>query len=45
MVLALHPYVTDEARQGIGYMADSYVVRADGGEPVSQVPLDLYVVR
>jgi Xaa-Pro aminopeptidase len=45
MVLALHPYVTDEARQGIGYMANSYVVGPDGGAPFSQVPLDLYVVR
>jgi Xaa-Pro dipeptidase len=45
MVIALHPYVTDEEHRGIGYMANSYVVGPDGGHPVSRVPLELFVVR
>jgi Xaa-Pro aminopeptidase len=44
MVLSVHPFVTDEDGQGIGYMADSYIVGAHGGEAVSKVPLDLHVV-
>jgi Xaa-Pro aminopeptidase len=44
MVLAVHPFVSDDDERGMGYMADSYVVGADGGAAVSQVSLDLYVV-
>lgn len=44
MVLALHPMVLDAAGGGIAYMANSYIVGPDGGEAVSQVPLDLHVL-
>jgi Xaa-Pro dipeptidase len=45
MVLSVHPFVSDDEKRGMGYMADSYVVGADGGEAVSRVPLDLHVVE
>lgn len=44
MVLANHPYAVDRQGQGVGYMANTYVVTASGGEPLSHKPLDLYVV-
>lgn len=44
MALSNHPYVVDNEERGIGYMADSYIVREDGGEILSKHPLDLYVV-
>jgi Xaa-Pro aminopeptidase len=44
MVLAMHPFVTDPQEGGIAYMANSYIVTQAGGEPVSQVPLDIHVV-
>jgi Xaa-Pro dipeptidase len=44
MVLANHPYAVDRDGQGVGYMANTYVVTAAGGESLSQKPLDLYVV-
>jgi Xaa-Pro aminopeptidase len=44
MVLAMHPFVTDPDRTGIGYMSNAYVVAADGGRPVSDVSLELHVV-
>lgn len=44
MVLAMHPTVTDPHEGGIAYMANSYIVTPAGGEPVSQVPLDIHVV-
>ena len=44
MALSNHPYVVDLDERAIGYMADSYLVREDGGEVLSRHPLDLYVV-
>ena len=44
MALSNHPYVVDLEERAIGYMADSYLVREDGGEILSKHPLDLYVV-
>jgi hypothetical protein len=44
MALSSHPYVVDLDERAIGYMADSYLVREDGGEVLSSHPLDLYVV-
>jgi Xaa-Pro aminopeptidase len=44
MALSNHPYVVDLEERAIGYMADSYLVRKDGGEVLSRHPLDLYVV-
>jgi len=44
MALSSHPYVVDLDERAIGYMADSYLVREDGGEVLSRHPLDLYVV-
>jgi hypothetical protein len=44
MALSCHPYVVDLDERAIGYMAESYLVRADGGEVLSRHPLDLYVV-
>jgi Xaa-Pro aminopeptidase len=44
MVLSNHPYVVDDGGQGIGYMANTYVVGAAGGEALSRHPLDLVVV-
>ena len=44
MALSNHPYVVDLEERAIGYMADSYLVRQDGGEVLSRHPLDLYVV-
>jgi Xaa-Pro aminopeptidase len=44
MALSCHPYVDDGDERGIGYMADTYIVRPDGGEVLSTKPLDLYVV-
>jgi Xaa-Pro dipeptidase len=44
MVLAMHPLVTDAHAGGIAYMANSYIVTDAGGEPVSQIPLDIHVV-
>jgi Xaa-Pro aminopeptidase len=44
MALSNHPYVVDLDERGIGYMADSYIVRDGGGEVLSRHPLDLYVV-
>jgi Xaa-Pro aminopeptidase len=45
MALSNHPYVVDLDERAIGYMADSYLVREDGGEVLSRHPLDLYVVE
>ena len=44
MALSSHPYVADLGERAIGYMADSYLVREDGGEVLSRHPLDLYAV-
>jgi Xaa-Pro aminopeptidase len=44
MVLSNHPYVVDVAERAMGYMADSYIVRADGGEVLSGKLLEIYVV-
>lgn len=44
MALSNHPYCVDLQERGIGYMADSYLVREGGGEILSKHPLDLYVV-
>lgn len=44
MALSNHPYCVDLEERGIGYMADSYLVREGGGEILSKHPLDLYVV-
>jgi Xaa-Pro aminopeptidase len=44
MALSNHPYVVDLEERAIGYMADSHIVREDGGEVLSRHPLDLYVV-
>jgi Xaa-Pro aminopeptidase len=44
MALSNHPYVVDLEERGIGYMADSYLVREGGGEVLSRHPLGLYVV-
>jgi Xaa-Pro aminopeptidase len=44
MVLAMHPLVTDPRDGGIAYMANSYVVTAGGGEPVSRIPLDIHIL-
>ena len=44
MALSNHPYVVDLDERAIGYMADSYLVREDGGEVLSRHPLGLYVV-
>jgi Xaa-Pro aminopeptidase len=44
MVLSNHPYAVDCDGRGAGYMANTYVVRASGGEALSSKPLDLYVV-
>ncbi len=44
MALSNHPYVVDLEERAIGYMADSYLVREDGGEILSKHPLDLYMV-
>jgi Xaa-Pro aminopeptidase len=45
MVLSNHPYAVDLDGLAAGYMANTYVVRAGGGEALSDRPLDLYVVR
>jgi Xaa-Pro dipeptidase len=44
MVLANHPYAVDREGQGVGYMANTYVVTPNGGESISQEPLELYVI-
>jgi Xaa-Pro aminopeptidase len=45
MVLANHPYAVDRDGQAVGYMADTFVVTADGGAALSQKPRELYVVE
>ena len=42
MVLSLHPFVIDDDDQGIGYMADTFIVGDAGAEPISTLPRDLY---
>ena len=42
MVLSLHPFVIDDGDQGIGYMADTFVVGAEGGAAISDLSRDLY---
>jgi Xaa-Pro dipeptidase len=44
MVLSNHPYAVDREGRGVGYMANTYVVTADGGVSLSDRSLDLYVV-
>jgi Xaa-Pro dipeptidase len=44
MVLAMHPMVSDRRSGGMSYMANSYIVTGDGGQPVSQIPLDIHVL-
>jgi Xaa-Pro dipeptidase len=44
MVLSLHPFVIDNGDQGIGYMADTFVVGAVGATPISTLSRDLYVI-
>src|ERR1700721_4509356 len=34
MVLSLHPFVIDDGEQGIGYMADTFIVDAAGATPI-----------
>ena len=42
MVLSLHPFVIDDGDQGIGYMADTFVVGPESATPISALPRDLY---
>jgi Xaa-Pro aminopeptidase len=42
MVLSLHPFVIDDGDQGIGYMADTFVVGPESATPISQLSRDLY---
>jgi hypothetical protein len=42
--LSLHPFVIDDGDQGIGYMADTFVVEAGGGVPISGLSRDPYEV-
>jgi Xaa-Pro aminopeptidase len=42
MVLSLHPFVIDGEDQGIGYMADTFVVGPEGADPISTLTRDLY---
>lgn len=44
MVLALHPMVSDARDGQMAYLANSYIVTAEGGMPVSEVPLDIHVL-
>lgn len=44
MVLSLHPFVIDNDDQGIGYMADTFIVGTTGAAPISTLSRDLYVV-
>ena len=44
MVLSLHPFVIDDGDQGIGYMADTFIVGTDAATPISTLPRDLYVI-
>ncbi|HYC82846.1 MAG TPA: M24 family metallopeptidase, partial [Solirubrobacterales bacterium] len=44
MVLSLHPFVVDEGRRGIGYMADTFVVADGGATPLSNLSRNLYEV-
>ena len=44
MVLSLHPFVIDDGDQGIGYMADTFVVGEGGAAPISALSRDLYEV-
>jgi Xaa-Pro dipeptidase len=44
MVLSLHPFVIDNNDQGIGYMADTFIVGDTGAAPISPLSRDLYVV-
>lgn len=42
MVLAMHPMLWDAGTAVMGYMADTYVVTADGARALSQFPVDIY---
>jgi Xaa-Pro aminopeptidase len=42
MVLSLHPFVIDAEDQGIGYMADTFVVGPERADPISTLSRDLY---
>jgi Xaa-Pro dipeptidase len=44
MVLSLHPFVIDNDDQGIGYMADTFIVGETSATPISTLPRDLYVI-
>lgn len=44
MVLAMHPLVSDRVDGQMAYLANSYIVTSRGGTPVSQKPLDIYVL-
>lgn len=44
MVLANHPYAVDLGGDGVAYMANTYLVTADGGTALSAKPLELYVI-
>ena len=44
MVLSLHPFVIDNDDQGIGYMADTFIVGPEAGTPISTLSRDLYEV-
>jgi Xaa-Pro aminopeptidase len=44
MVISLHPFVIDDARRAIGYMADTFIVGAGGASPVSGVSRDVFEV-
>ncbi|MCW3016969.1 MAG: hypothetical protein JWO02_4061 [Solirubrobacterales bacterium] len=45
MVLSLHPFVIDDDKRAIGYMADTFVVGPAGASPVSAVSRDIWKVR
>ncbi|HJZ36964.1 MAG TPA: M24 family metallopeptidase [Solirubrobacterales bacterium] len=44
MVLSLHPFVIDNDDQGIGYMADTFIVDTEAAAPISSLPRTLYVI-
>jgi Xaa-Pro dipeptidase len=44
MVLAMHPMVKNKRDGEMAYLANSYVVSWEGGQPVSRVPLEIHVL-
>lgn len=45
MVLAMHPFVTDDVDGQIAYLANSYIVTPEGGQAVSDKSLDIYALH